>query len=117
MPRGWADPANRASLTGDRPADPGAAALDRVMDHTRFTISEPLEPGEFVELTFELEPDDQVIPAGQSIGLMIFSTDRDFTLRPDPGTVLSVDLSGTSIQLPVVGGAEALRRAMRRTAS
>ena len=115
--RGWADPANRSSLTGDRPTDPSAAALDRVLDHTRFTTSEPLEPGEFVEVTFELEPDDQIVPAGQSIGLMIFSSDRDFTLRPDPGTVLSVDLSGTSIQLPVVGGAEALRRALRRTAS
>jgi hypothetical protein len=29
---------------------------------------------------FDLQPDDQVIEAGQRIGLMIFSSDRDFTL-------------------------------------
>ena len=115
--RGWVDPSNAAALDGERPGDPGARALDRVVDHTRFTDGAPLEPGEFVEVTFELQPDDQVIPAGQSLGLMIFSTDLDFTLQPEPGTTLSVDLSGTSIELPVVGGEAALRRALRRTAS
>jgi X-Pro dipeptidyl-peptidase len=85
--RGWADPQNHASLTS----------------------SELLVPGEFYELTFDLQPDDQVIAAGQRIGLMIMSTDRDFTLWPDPGTELTVDLDATSLELPVVGGAEALR--------
>ena len=87
--RGWADPQNHQSLTH----------------------SEPLEPGKFYEVTFDLEPDDQVIAKGQKIGLMIFSSDRDFTLWPEPGTELTVDLDGTSIQLPVVGGAEALKAA------
>lgn len=80
--RGWADPQNDASLWE----------------------STPLEPGEFRELTFDLQPDDQVIPAGQKIGLMVFSSDKDFTLRPQPGTRLTVDLDGTSLSLPVVGG-------------
>jgi len=66
--------------------------------------SEPLVPGRFYELTFDLEPDDQVIPAGKQMGLMIFSTDREFTLWPDPGTRLTVDLDGTSVTIPVVGG-------------
>ena len=35
---------------------------------------------------------------------MIFSSDREFTLRPAPGTQMTVDLAGTSIRLPVVGG-------------
>jgi len=83
--RGWADPQNHASLRE----------------------SAPLEPGEFYELSFELQPDDQVIPAGQQIGLMIFSSDRDFTLWPEPGTELTVDLDATSLTLPVVGGAAA----------
>jgi X-Pro dipeptidyl-peptidase len=85
--RGWADPRNHRSLTR----------------------SEPLVPGEFVTLTFDLQPDDQVIPAGRRIGLMIMSSDRDFTLWPEPGTELTVDLDATSIELPVVGGAAALR--------
>ena len=87
--RGWADPQNHKSLTE----------------------SEPLEPGKFYELGFDLQPDDQIIPAGQKIGLMIFSSDRDFTLWPDPGTKLSVDLDATSIELPVVGGSAALNAA------
>ena len=69
--------------------------------------SEPLKPGLFYEMTFDLEPDDQIIPAGKQIGLMIFSTDREFTLWPDPGTRLTIDLNGTSLTLPVVGGKEA----------
>lgn len=80
--RGWADPQNHASL-----------------EH-----GEPLVPGEFYEVTFELQPDDQIVPQGKRIGLMIFSSDRDFTLRPDPGTQLTVDLDGTRLVLPVVGG-------------
>ena len=75
--------------------------------------SEPLEPGKFYEMTFELQPDDQVIKAGQQIGLMILSSDRDFTLRPKPGTELTVDLNGTSIEIPVVGGIEAYKNAIQ----
>jgi X-Pro dipeptidyl-peptidase len=42
---------------------------------------------------------------------MIFSSDANFTLHPNPGTELTIDLDGTSISLPVVGGANALRSA------
>lgn len=83
--RGWADPQNYRSLTE----------------------SEPLVPGQFYELNFDLQPDDQVIPAGQQIGWMVFSSDRDFTLWPEPGTALTVDLDATSLELPIVGGLSA----------
>ena len=63
-------------------------------------------------MTFKLQPDDQVIPAGKQIGLMIFSSDRDFTLRPKPGTELTVDLDETIIEIPVVGGPEAFQEAI-----
>lgn len=43
---------------------------------------------------------------------MIFSSDKDFTLRPSPGTELTVDLDATSVTLPVVGGAEAFSKAV-----
>jgi putative hydrolase, CocE/NonD family len=85
--RGWADLRNWKSLTE----------------------SKPLKPGKFYEMTFNFEPDDQIIAAGKQIALMIFSTDREFTLWPDPGTKLKVDLDGTSITLPIVGGAEAIK--------
>ncbi len=87
--RGWADPQNHKSLTE----------------------SSPLVPGQFYELSFELQPDDQVIAKGQQIGLMIFSSDRNFTLRPDPGTELTIDLDGTELTLPVVGGEKSIGNA------
>ena len=55
-------------------------------------------------MTFELEPDDQIIPAGRQIGLLIFSSDREYTLWPDPGTRLTIDLGGTELTIPVTGG-------------
>ena len=87
--RGWADPQNHGSITK----------------------SEALVPGEFYELTFNLQPDDQIIPAGEQIGLMIFSSDKEFTLWPEPGTGMTVDLGATSLSLPVVGGRPALQEA------
>jgi X-Pro dipeptidyl-peptidase len=95
--RGWADPQNHRALRDGGNYD----SKDR---------GEPLEPGRFYEFTFDLQPDDQVIPAGKRIGLMIFSSDRDFTLWPKPGTELTIDLDRTSLRLPVVGGADAMRR-------
>jgi X-Pro dipeptidyl-peptidase len=89
--RGWADPQNHASLTA-----PG--------DYQSMARGTPLVPGQFVTLTFALQPDDQIIPAGKRIGLMVFSSDRDFTLWPKPGTELTLDLDASSLRLPLVGG-------------
>jgi X-Pro dipeptidyl-peptidase len=40
---------------------------------------------------------------------MIFSSDREFTLWPEPGTKLTVDLDGTKLMLPVVGGNKGMK--------
>ena len=90
--RGWADPQN----------------------HSELSASKPLESGRFYDLQFELQPDDQVIAAGQQLGLMVFSSDRDFTLHPEPGTELAIDLDATQLRLPIVGGAAAYERAVER---
>ncbi|MGJ5641925.1 Xaa-Pro dipeptidyl-peptidase [Formosa sp. S-31] len=87
--RGWADPQNYRSIRE----------------------SEPLEPSKFYSLSFDLQPDDQIIKKGQQIGLMIFSSDNQFTLLPKPGTALTIDLDNTSLTLPVVGGKKALSKA------
>ena len=89
--RGWADPQNHKSLTE----------------------SEPLKPGKFYDVTFDLQPDDQIIKAGQQIGLLIFSSDKEYTLHPKPGTELTIDLDGTHLNLPVVGGAEIFNKAFK----
>jgi len=89
--RGWADLQNYESLTK----------------------SEPLQVGEFYEMTFDLQPDDQIIKKGQQIGLMIFSSDNDYTLLPSPGTELTIDLEGTKITIPIVGGENAFKQATK----
>lgn len=83
--RGWASPQNHRSIWE----------------------SEPLEPGTFYTMEFDLQPNDQIIPAEQQIGLMIFSSDREYTLWPEPGTELTIDLNETTLTLPVVGGESA----------
>ncbi len=90
--RGWADPQNYRSIRE----------------------SEPLSPGKFYDLSFDMIPDDQIIPKGQKIGLMIFSSDKEHTLWPEPGTELKVQLDATSLRLPVVGGEEAYQKATRK---
>ncbi|MCA9763712.1 MAG: Xaa-Pro dipeptidyl-peptidase, partial [Gemmatimonadetes bacterium] len=60
-----------------------------------------------VSMTFGLEPDDQIIPAGARLALMVFSSDGEHTLLPPAGARLSLDLDGTRLELPVVGGAPA----------
>jgi X-Pro dipeptidyl-peptidase len=76
-------------------------------NHSSIRQSEPLEPGRFYTVEFDLQPNDQIIPAGQQIGLMIFSSDKEYTLWPQPGTELTVDLERTTLTLPVLHGDEA----------
>jgi len=44
---------------------------------------------------------------------MIFLSDRDFTLWPEPGTELTIDLDETYIKLPVVGGSSSFAGAVK----
>jgi len=89
LTRGWMDPENRTS------------------DY----VSEPITPGTYYDLNFDLQAKDAVVAAGRRLGLMILSSDREFTVRPAPGTEVSVDLAGSSFTLPVVGGSKALATA------
>jgi X-Pro dipeptidyl-peptidase len=87
--RGWADPQNHLSL--------------------RRTL--PIVPGRFYTVEFELQPHDYIFPAGSRIGLMVLSSDRLFTLRPPPGTRLTLRLRESWLMLPVVGGRATLSKA------
>lgn len=89
--RGWADPQNHSSIRK----------------------GEALVSGEYNQVSFELMPDDQIIPKGKQIVLMIFSSDNDFTLRPKPGTQLTIDPNSTSITLPIVGGTKEYENAVK----
>jgi X-Pro dipeptidyl-peptidase len=80
--RGWMDPQNRNSLSK----------------------SESLKRGQLYGLKFGMQPDDYVFAEGHRIGLVVISTDFDYTLRPEPGTKLTLDPRASTITLPVVGG-------------
>jgi X-Pro dipeptidyl-peptidase len=96
--RGWADIRNYKSLkTGG--------------NYDSMVPGEPLVPGRFYDLTFDLQPDDEFVPAGKRLAVMILSSDREFTLWPKPGTELTVDLAHSSFAIPIVGGRAALARA------
>ncbi len=93
--RGWADIQNYRSLTH------GGNYASKIP-------GELLVPGRFYDLTFDLQPDDEFVPAGKRLAVMIMSSDREFTLWPKPGTQLTVDLAHSSFAIPVVGGRAAL---------
>jgi predicted acyl esterase len=85
LTRGWKDPTNRDS------------------DYT----TELLTPGTFYRLDVDLQPKDAIVKAGNRLGLMVMSSDHDYTIRPAPGTQVTVDPAATTMTLPVVGGAPA----------
>jgi predicted acyl esterase len=82
LTRGWLDPQNRSSDS----------------------VSVPMVPGRFYNLRFDMQPKDSVIVAGHRIGVMILSSDNEATIRPAPGTQLTMDLHQSHVQLPIVGG-------------
>ena len=79
--RGWADPQNRE-------------ALDRTT---------PIEPGRTYAIDVAMQPDDYVFAPGHRLGVVVLSSDHDFTLRPRPGVGLQLDLARTTFSVPTVG--------------
>jgi hypothetical protein len=51
-----------------------------------------------------MQPKDSVIAAGRTLGIVVMSSDREYTVRPAPGTELTVDLAASSATLPILGG-------------
>jgi X-Pro dipeptidyl-peptidase len=98
LARGWADIQNHRALTAGG-------------DYNSKQPGEPLVPGTFYDVTFDLEPNDQIIPPGKRLAVMVMSSDEEFTLWPRPGTQLSIDLSRSSFAIPIVGSVTALQKA------
>ena len=92
--RGWTDPENRTSIAQ----------------------TEPVTVGQPYQLSFDLQPKDSVVAAGRRLGVIVISSDFEYTVRPAAGTQLSVDLAASAFQLPIVGGPRALARALGVTA-
>ncbi|HWK28744.1 MAG TPA: CocE/NonD family hydrolase [Solirubrobacter sp.] len=89
LTRGWVDPENRNSDF----------------------VSDPITPGTFYDVSFDMQAKDAIVPAGRRLALMVFSSDRQYTIRPAAGTEVSLDLAGSSFTIPIVGGAKTLATA------
>jgi X-Pro dipeptidyl-peptidase len=72
--RGWADPQNHASL-----------------EH-----GELLVPDAVYDLAFDLEPKQYTFARNHRIGVVVTSTDYDYTLRPNVGTEIALELGEAS---------------------
>ncbi len=88
--RGWTDPQNRVSPS----------------------VTTPIRPGIPLRIEVSLMPKDYVLAAGHRLEFLLASSDHDYTLRPRPGAGLSLDLTGTTVTLPIVGGKEAFYSAI-----
>jgi len=84
VPTGWRDPQNRASLSTTR----------------------RVRPGTVYRLRVPMQPNDYVFKRGHRIGLVVMSTDAQFTLRPPAGATLALRTSSTFLRIPFVGGAD-----------
>jgi X-Pro dipeptidyl-peptidase len=54
-----------------------------------------------------------VFSAGSRIGVVVMSSDYEYTVRPAPGTVLAVQPFSSEVHLPLVGGMDALQASLR----
>jgi X-Pro dipeptidyl-peptidase len=61
----------------------------------------PIQPGRTYTTTWQLQSQDHVFAAGHRIGLVLISTDRDYTLRYPAGTKVDVDLGLSHAVLPL----------------
>lgn len=77
----------------------------------------PLTPGKAYTITLDLAATDHVVAAGHRLALIVAGTDKDLIDPPSTTPTLALDLSRTSAQLPLVGGASAFRKATAGTRS
>ncbi|MEU2614821.1 CocE/NonD family hydrolase C-terminal non-catalytic domain-containing protein [Micromonospora sp. NPDC007271] len=84
--RGWMDPQNR----------------------TGWSHTTAIKQGLMYDYRWTLQPKDYVFAAGHRIGVVVFSTDQEYTLLPLGGTRLTVQPGSSRLTLPIVGGREAL---------
>lgn len=89
--RGWADVENRNSSA----------------------VTEPITAGTTYGYDFDFEPKDYVFSAGSRVGVVVMSSDFEYTVRPAAGTEITLQPSASTVHLPLVGGMEALQASLR----
>ena len=74
--------------------------------------SDPVEPGEQYRVSFPIESTEYVFEPDHQLGIMIYSSDREFTKRPPSSPEVTLSLEEGYIEVPVVGGRSAFRSAI-----
>jgi X-Pro dipeptidyl-peptidase len=85
--------------------------LDAV-NRNSYAVPEPVVPGLETSFRFPLLPQDYVFPAGHRIGLVVFGSYSGYGSVPEQNrATITLNLTDSRLDLPVVGGAWALLRA------
>ena len=64
--------------------------------------SSALKVGKDYKFTWYMQPDDYIFQKGDRIGLVILSSDYDYTIRPKAGTTININIKQSHIDLPLV---------------
>jgi X-Pro dipeptidyl-peptidase len=56
-----------------------------------------------------MQPDDYVFKKGDRMGVVVLSSDYNYTIRPGAGTKITIDPERSHIMLPVQGGVKAFK--------
>ncbi|MEV0204462.1 Xaa-Pro dipeptidyl-peptidase [Streptomyces sp. NPDC050788] len=117
-----------ASTTGDSACFKNTAAKKTTVDYTVFSRGwadlgnhaslhkgVPLTPGTAYTITLNLAATDHVVPAGHRLALIIAGTDKDLIDPPTDQPTLTVTLTHTRAQVPIVGGTQAFTHATSGT--
>ncbi|MFG1941859.1 Xaa-Pro dipeptidyl-peptidase [Nonomuraea sp. NPDC048826] len=75
-----------------------------VRNRHRDDRSEPVRAGKEYTFTWDFQPQDYLFKKGHRIGVVIISTDYDYTLRYPAGTEVTLSPGLSWVQLPVVFG-------------
>lgn len=94
------------ALLIDRAPDGSATIVTRAWTDPRNRLSnwfsEPVLPGMPYDLRLTFMPRDYRLEADHRLGLVVLSSDNEATLRPTPGSELTLDPAGTSVTLPLL---------------
>lgn len=109
--------ANLTALLVEYPATGAPKIITRgwtdVENRNSSAVTESVVPGAAYTFDFDFEPKDYVFAAGSSIGVVIMSSDYEYTVRPAPGTELTLQPFASTVHLPLVGGMDALQQSLR----
>lgn len=63
--------------------------------------TEPVTPGEWMNVDVDLEASEHVFQAGSRIGIVVIQSDHEFTIRPPMAKTMTLDTRSSTITLPL----------------